>query len=981
MFKSFHEFYKSYLSGNVTILNSEEFSGQRINKSFPLTTVTPDNSINKSLIYTSYNDLIEKAAKGAIKANHKYLYRFPSANGEEFDYVYGNEKNLGEKLKDFFSDPFKILARFNIKANVVQNIFNREKISTNYGVDLNSFACHVLEYKANKAKWDKRFSKLKESIQNRKPQKEVAPETSTKEKGICKEQKDEVTNTAEKTNTRDEIFKPNVSLMRKIWSFYNPVAARYSDSMAIKIAQQQKLEEPKKQEAPKDKAEENQEAHDNRSRAMLGNQNAKKDFTETDKKLAFDRIKNNAVEMLEIPYEKKEYEKLFPRGEVKTPFETVKLGEHQFERLAVKDGGTRKNLIGAMYQTLKEPCAVIEDVDKQNREAKLYIKSFIGKDKNKYTLAVVVNIDGKLVSVSFGERKTKQIEQKIKTATRFYYVAADSPTIGTGKEQPLPNNQNNTTQSKEKSSSKLTPKQQENLEKITRILEKNAEPMPDKIEFTRENFDKLFMNGVVTPIEHVKIGENQYEKLEVNNREGLLAAMADVLKNPALIIKTDDNAKLYVKTYKSNAKEKNVLSVVVDKGNISVSISTHIERNVQLAKKMASILYSKTEAVHGENPPHEETSSTDSTIPHSDGENNSLSEAMKGNQNAKKLFSSLTVEEKRQKKEQIENNIVSSIPKDSVPYNGDGKFDRAAKEWLINNNIGNAQTNIGEVVINRRSVERDMHHGVLEDKYLKLQTLPSVKDILEKGTYLGYEHNMTSDDDIDNHYFAGKIKYGDEEKIVFCRVRKAAGDTERFYVHEVFTEEEIKKGLNNTVTDGSLPLLIGKPLFSFILRDVLNVKGNTTKSNINDARFGKSWCFFDKNGNFYIHKSVLIETERKKKLDYFKRELLAHLDSLMNQEKATVNKSSGNPLFLIEKSGRALPVGTIRIWSGKKYIKQADKRWAPYYEKQTRGTLHAIAALKRKMSACETAEDMMQLVLLNRDRFTDKNGYPLPIVQ
>ena len=93
--------------------------------------------------------------------------------------------------------------------------------------------------------------------------------------------------------------------MRKIWSFYNPVAARYSDSMAIKIAQQQKLEEPKKQEAPKDKAEENQEAHDNRSRAMLGNQNAKKDFTETDKKLAFDRIKNNAVEMLEIPYEKK----------------------------------------------------------------------------------------------------------------------------------------------------------------------------------------------------------------------------------------------------------------------------------------------------------------------------------------------------------------------------------------------------------------------------------------------------------------------------------------------------------------------------------------------------------------------------------------------------------------------------------------------------------------------------------------------------
>ena len=204
--------------------------------------------------------------------------------------------------------------------------------------------------------------------------------------------------------------------------------------------------------------------------------------------------------------------------------------------------------------------------------------------------------------------------------------------------------------------------------------------------------------------------------------------------------------------------------------------------------------------------------------------------AMLGNQNAKKQFSDLTQEEKQQKKEQIQNNIVSSIQKDSVPYNNDGAFDKAAKTWLEKNNVGNAETVIGEVIINRRSVERDMHHGDLADKYLKLQTLPAVKDVLEKGTYLGYERDFEGKN-ISNHYFAAKINYGNEEKIVFCRVRETDGSEERFYVHEVFTEDEIKKGTNLVPTVGRLPQLTGKLLYNFILQEVLNVNsehGNST---------------------------------------------------------------------------------------------------------------------------------------------------------
>lgn len=195
------------------------------------------------------------------------------------------------------------------------------------------------------------------------------------------------------------------------------------------------------------------------------------------------------------------------------------------------------------------------------------------------------------------------------------------------------------------------------------------------------------------------------------------------------------------------------------------------------------------------------------------------------------VFSSMTDKEREEKKDIIQKRIVCNIQNDFVPYKNDGAFDKAAKEWLKINPQGNAYTDIGEVIINDKSVVRDMHHGDLQDKYLKLQTLPAVRDILERGVYLGYEKDMNGKP-IDNHYFAGKIKYGSEEKIIFCRVRENSGSESRFYVHEVFTEDEIKKA-NHVPTNGSLPQLIGKPLYKYILQDVLNVNNKDVNKSIN----------------------------------------------------------------------------------------------------------------------------------------------------
>lgn len=148
---------------------------------------------------------------------------------------------------------------------------------------------------------------------------------------------------------------------------------------------------------------------------------------------------------------------------------------------------------------------------------------------------------------------------------------------------------------------KLTVEEKEKLDKITSALEKNIVEMP-KIEASEENFNNLFKNGIDSPIEHIKIGENQFDKLVAKGREDLLGAMADVIKDPAVIIKTKDNAKIYAKTYQGEKHKKTVVSVIVDKGELHISISTHIERSAQIAKKMDSILYTKIESVHGKKP-------------------------------------------------------------------------------------------------------------------------------------------------------------------------------------------------------------------------------------------------------------------------------------------------------------------------------------------------------------------------------------------
>ena len=61
---------------------------------------------------------------------------------------------------------------------------------------------------------------------------------------------------------------------------------------------------------------------------MKGNQNAKKDFTEADKKEVLNLLNNPTYAMPNVDYTRDNYNRLFPEGKIKTPIGEVKLGEH-----------------------------------------------------------------------------------------------------------------------------------------------------------------------------------------------------------------------------------------------------------------------------------------------------------------------------------------------------------------------------------------------------------------------------------------------------------------------------------------------------------------------------------------------------------------------------------------------------------------------------------------------------------------------------
>ena len=137
------------------------------------------------------------------------------------------------------------------------------------------------------------------------------------------------------------------------------------------------------------------------------------------------------------------------------------------------------------------------------------------------------------------------------------------------------------------------------------------------------------------------------------------------------------------------------------------------------------------------------------------------------------------------------------------------------------------------------------------------------------------------------------------------------------------------------------------------------------------------------NMDFYFTKSVkAISLSMVKSMDFkqLKARLINHLKKQMKKEETKEFSKSLAVFEIMQKA--AFPVGTIREWKGKKYIKTAPGKWMRKYDKSGgRGFNRALKNVMRKMEAAETPEELYAIIMQNASRFRDENGKMLPEVQ
>jgi hypothetical protein len=164
------------------------------------------------------------------------------------------------------------------------------------------------------------------------------------------------------------------------------------------------------------------------------------------KKRLKDKFDSLAEPMNQVEYTRENYDRLFPESKVSTPIGEVILRRDQYIKLGNKD---RKNLLGAMHQTLTDPVAIINE-DRNGYIAKIYTKSFtnneaINKDEN--IVSVVPNIKGKDISITTHPRRKNNILNKIKKVGDVIYekphsdsTAGDTVNNDNTDDIQLPNN-------------------------------------------------------------------------------------------------------------------------------------------------------------------------------------------------------------------------------------------------------------------------------------------------------------------------------------------------------------------------------------------------------------------------------------------------------------------------------------------------------------------------------------------------------------
>jgi len=133
-----------------------------------------------------------------------------------------------------------------------------------------------------------------------------------------------------------------------------------------------------------------------------------------------------AVEFPELAVTRDNYKKLFDRGYVESPIETLKMGENQYEKFQRPD---RNNLLAAAYLTLTQPSLVLEketydEKSEQFKPVHVYGKSFYRTESGNRRVveSIVIFKEENRIIISSHNKDVKDFVKQIKTADQIVYM-------------------------------------------------------------------------------------------------------------------------------------------------------------------------------------------------------------------------------------------------------------------------------------------------------------------------------------------------------------------------------------------------------------------------------------------------------------------------------------------------------------------------------------------------------------------------------
>lgn len=151
---------------------------------------------------------------------------------------------------------------------------------------------------------------------------------------------------------------------------------------------------------------------------------------------------------------------------------------------------------------------------------------------------------------------------------------------------------------------------------------------------------------------------------------------------------------------------------------------------------------------------------------------------------------------------------------------------------------------MGKIAVTKSSISESFAHSSYD---AKLNVVPFLKELLETSVYAGTLPDFHGKDE-QNYYFVSRIQQECKDKLVFFRIKEKSNRGKSFYVHDIYTEDQIKNQRSSNQVrsqEGMVePESVG--LAERLLREIYSVNSSVVVSENGEPRImcqGKGFSF------------------------------------------------------------------------------------------------------------------------------------------